>query len=510
MGCSSNKVKTIEPTNQKVNTEAGSTTATTQKPQEPHKPIGNDYKLKLSKATLVKFNPGKILNTYKVNEIIGQGSYGTVYRCKHLLTGDLRAIKKINKSTLRKVEVIEEDDMPSELKVHCLIDHPHIIKTYEYFKDDRNYYLVTEFITGGSLINKLKELKYFDEYTVALIMEQLLSCIYYLHSNNIVHRDLKPDNILLDIRNINEVSIKLIDFGLATTFEERQKINLLCGTAYYIAPEVIQESYDNQCDLWSAGCIMYFLLCGNPPFYASSPFGTFNKILNDNHSFEGRCWANISDSAKNLINKLLDKDSSKRISVKDALNHPWLSEIKSEIKDRPVNVPDYKENLEKFLGKNLLEQACAAYLVHHSSYLENEKELRNLFKKLDKSGDGRLTVQEMKEGFKLYVNDPFLDSHIGTIFSTMDNDGNNYIEYEEFIRASATISNNYSKAVLAEAFKHYDYDGSGRISSEELKLILKSNAKDENEIVQGIIKKIDLNGDGEVSFEEFLIMLNIK
>jgi calcium-dependent protein kinase len=479
-------------------------------PESPKKVV-NEYQLKLNKATLIKYNSGLISQYYKLLDILGQGSFGTVYKCKYILTGEERALKKINRKTVQKLEDLGDEDLPNELKIHCLIDHPHIIKTYEYFKDEKNYYIVTELVEGGSLIDMLKSQKFIDEQKVAAFIEQLLSCIYYLHSNKIVHRDLKPDNTLLNIRLDNDVNTKLIDFGMATTYDDNKMMDLLCGTAYYIAPEVIQECYTHKCDLWSIGCMMYFLLCGKPPFYGQSPYATFDKILNEQHDFNGKGWALVSESAKDLINKLLEKSVNKRPSAEEALNHPWFKEIKGNPsfgKGKIEILPDYKENLQKFLGKNLLEQACAAYVLHHTSHIENEKELTKLFKLLDKSNDGRLTIHELQHGYKEHLKDPFLDAHADEIFKHMDSDGDNFIEFEEFMRASAKISNNYSKAIWAEAFRHYDVDGSGKISSDELKNILSSDKKDKNQILKDLITKIDINRDGEVSFDEFLAMLN--
>jgi calcium-dependent protein kinase len=508
MGCSTGReMKTKD--NEGTTPKNESHVLTVPRPTIADGKIGNDYKLYLTKQTLIKFNPGLIQNHYKILNILGQGSFGTVYKCHYKLTGEERAIKLINKKDVQKMEGLQEDDLPNELKIHCLIDHPHIIKTFEYFKDSKNYYIVVEYMEGGSLIQKLKQLKFIDEKTVSKIIEQLLSCVYYLHSNKIAHRDLKPDNTLLNIKDEGEVNIKLIDFGLATIYEDKEVMDMLCGSPYYIAPEVIEERYDCKCDLFSVGCMMYFFLCGRPPFYGPSNHATFDLILHEPHDFEGGCWDQISKNAKDLLNKLLEKNPTKRFSADIALKHPWFIEMKDG-NTKPTILPNYKENLQKFLGKSLLEQACAAYVIHHSSHLENEKELRSLFKSIDKSNDGRLTFQELKQGYKEYLNDPFLDAHIEEIFINMDNDGDNFIEYEEFIRASVNIKNNYSKKLLAEAFAHYDADGSGKISSSELKCMLGGDKKEKSQVAKDLIMKIDENGDGEISFEEFLALLDIK
>ena len=153
-------------------------------------------------------------------------------------------------------------------------------------------------------------------------MKQLLSAVNYIHSNNIVHRDLKPENILLDTKKDN--IIKIIDWGTARFFDKSKKMNRINGTPYYIAPEVLAEKYDEKCDIWSCGVIMYIMLCGYPPFNAESDELILEKIKKGKFSFPPEEWDSVSPLAKDLVTKMLEFHPSKRLSANEALTHKWL------------------------------------------------------------------------------------------------------------------------------------------------------------------------------------------
>ena len=141
------------------------------------------------------------------------------------------------------------------------------MQIFEFYEDKKNFYIITELCEGGELFDKIGEKGSFTKNEAAWIMKQLLSAVNYIPSNNIVHRDLKPENILLDTKHDNNI-IKIIDWGTARFFDNSKKMNRISGTPYYIAPEVLAEKYDEKCDIWSCGVILYILLCGYPPFNA--------------------------------------------------------------------------------------------------------------------------------------------------------------------------------------------------------------------------------------------------
>lgn len=155
-----------------------------------------------------------------------------------------------------------------------MLDHPNILKLYEYFEDDQNFYLITELCTGGELFDKIIEKEQYLEQEAAQVFKEMLTGVNYCHSQGIVHRDLKPENFLLE--TTDEVCrIKIIDFGLSKIFSQRgartiARFHTKAGTPFYISPEVLTGNYDEGCDMWSAGCILYCMLCGYPPFFADN------------------------------------------------------------------------------------------------------------------------------------------------------------------------------------------------------------------------------------------------
>eukprot|EP00826_Nyctotherus_ovalis_P041018 TRINITY_DN4086_c0_g3_i1.p1 TRINITY_DN4086_c0_g3~~TRINITY_DN4086_c0_g3_i1.p1 ORF type:complete len:268 (+),score=76.80 TRINITY_DN4086_c0_g3_i1:468-1271(+) len=232
-----------------------------------------------------------------------------------------------------------EGDWLSEIKVLQQIDHPSIIKVYEFASDDNYYYLVSEyssltprFIEGGELFDEIIKRKYMCEEDAAYIIRQLLWAITYCHSRGIVHRDLKPENTLIDsVTESGKLNVKIIDFGAALLMRPEAKLSETLGTPYYIAPEVLNGSYNEKCDVWSIGVILFILLSGCAPFNGKTDEEIMNNVRKGEYSFKsnlhptlGRIWAHISDSAKDLIKKMLAYNPESRISAMNAFKHEWL------------------------------------------------------------------------------------------------------------------------------------------------------------------------------------------
>ncbi len=175
-------------------------------------------------------------------------------------------------------------------------DHPNIVKLYEFFGDSKYYYLVTEFVEGGELFDELQRRKVFSEQTAANIMRQLLSAIVYCHERKIAHRDLKPENILIESSSANDrMNIKVIDFGTAEAFSPNSKLRQTMGTPYYIAPEVLLKSYNEKCDVWSCGVIMYILLSGFPPFNGRTDEEIMKAVKRTKFSFHRTIFFAVAD-----------------------------------------------------------------------------------------------------------------------------------------------------------------------------------------------------------------------
>jgi len=174
--------------------------------------------------------------------------------------------------------------------------------------------LITEYCNGGELFERVKTMNGFTEKIAAFYMKQIISAVVHCHAQNIVHRDLKPENILFDSKK-QSANVKVIDFGTSRRFDPSKKLTKTLGTPYYIAPEVLHKNYNEKCDVWSLGVILYIMLCGYPPFNGRNEKEILKRVETGIFSFDPEEWANISTEAKTLINKMLILDPSKRISA---------------------------------------------------------------------------------------------------------------------------------------------------------------------------------------------------
>jgi len=465
-----------------------------------------DEDIRIGGSSFVRESRLSIKSQYTFIEKLGSGAFGTVYKVKHKKLGHLRAVKVLSKEILTSKHDSSDHLFLKEIEILSKLDHPNIIKIFDYYTDKNNYYVVNELAAGGELYDTIVKLQTFSEVQAAIIMKQLLSAVYYLHSNNIVHRDIKPENILLESQNEGDLSIKLIDFGAAVSFTKK-RLKEVTGTPYYIAPEVLLNSYSSKCDLWSCGVILYILLCGFPPFNGSTEVEILALVEKGEYDFLSDEWDRVSQEAKLFVTKLMTYDQNKRISAEEALKDTWL--LRNATEKLPKNDKSTRnalENLKKFQATQKLQQASIAFIVHQMSTNEITKDLRDIFKAMDTSGDGRLTMDEIKNGYqKFFKNSDFSESEFENMMKNLDSDQSGYIEYEEFLRATIKMENVLTDKNLELAFAFFDEDKSGTLEPAEIKKALGISASDQKqtEVINKLIKEIDLNNDGVVSLDEF-------
>ena len=174
----------------------------------------------------------------------------------------------------------------NEVDILRKADHPNIIRLYEFYEDEKHYHLVTEYISGGELFDFIIKSKMFSEGIAANFLRQILSAVAYCHEHNIVHRDIKPENILLD-KESPDATVKVIDFGTSAIYEETKQLTQKYGAAYYIAPEALRRDYNEKCDVWSCGVILYIFLCGRPPFSGRNDKEILLRVLQGHFTMPG-------------------------------------------------------------------------------------------------------------------------------------------------------------------------------------------------------------------------------
>ena len=460
-----------------------------------------------------EINPEKI---YHKEQILGTGAFGEVWLVKHK---DLRknfAMKLIKK---RKNKPEEEKEILNEIQILKNLDHPKILKILDFFSTSQLYYIITEYCPDGELFNEIIKVGKFDEGQSAFIMNQIFKAITYCHSKNIIHRDLKPENIMITDRERNGcLQVKIIDFGTAKISEKGQSENRYVGSSYYMAPEVMKRKYNEKCDLWSCGVIMYILLSGRPPFDGNDDDEILSNVKIGEYDLKSYPFPTLSDECKDLIKKLLTYEPDKRISASDALKHPWFKTAEFKKKDQINIVPpslakQMINNLKLYRSDNMLRCAVIAYLVHHNTNIEQCVEAGKLFNKIDLNNNGRIEKEELIKGIEKYwkLTRDEVEKEVDILFNHIDTDHNGFIEYEEFVRAAVDPKIFMSRNYLKFAFGYFDRDNSGDISLEEIKKRFMQTSKNNSSKVEAQLKEmfnnIDINGDGTISFEEFCKMM---
>ena len=448
------------------------------------------------------FNQGNISQNYKEVRKIGEGAFAQVYLCIHKPTQQKRAIKAIHKSGLHK-EQIETDKMLKEINVLKSLDHPNILRCYEIFEDKMHYYVSIEYCEGGELFTKLAKLKLFSEEQASQIMLQILSAISYCHERNVIHRDLKPENILLEESN-EKLNIKVADFGSSCILDSQKKLSGCFGSAYYIAPEVLLGEYNEKCDIWSCGIIMFIMLTGKPPYKGKNQSNIVRTIKVEPFQPNSRNCAEISRSALDLLHKMLDINQGKRISAKDAMAHEWIQQHrKHSVSDLTTSI----KSLEGFLSTTKIKDAVHIFLASQVINHEECKILTEQFRTLDKNSDGKISKEELIENYSETFDHDEAVRRAEYILSQVDVNGNGEIDYTEFLSACMNFKNYLSKETLSRAFQMFDVDGSGYITVEELKLVLGDGNTFGEEVWKALLKQVDTNGDGVIEFAEFLDLM---
>lgn len=452
------------------------------------------YNHRNSYSGLISVIWAKVTDHYTLNCLLGQGAFGSVYESTSNTTGVVRAIKsiKIQNFTSKSIQKIL-----NEVNILKSLDHPGILQIFEVYRDEKTLNIVTELCSGGNLFNKIQLRGYISENYSAKIMYDIITTVKFCHDAGIVHRDLKPENIIFEDDSL-DARIKIIDFGTSIKVRYLEKLNSFAGTAYYVAPEVINGEYNEMCDVWSIGVILYVMLCGRPPFAGKSLDEILRKIENEEVRYEGSIWMKISEACKSFLKKILVKNPKHRIGLEEMLLDPWIkNNFKGSGPENKLAKRAFRRLL-KFKCTNKLQMSILSFFTHQSITNEKIKELRKLFEQIDTNLDGQLSKQEIKEAMTKYGSSIGLD--VDEVFQQCDFDQNGFIEFSEFLTAVHSCELEFSKENLKKAFSLLDKDGNGKLSKKEIKEAL---IEIDEESIEQIFQQIDKNGSGEIDDEEF-------
>ena len=469
-----------------------------------------ELKLKVTINTLIEENNCAPTKKYKIISKLGDGSYGVVYLAVNIITKQNIAMKKI-----KKVKENEIDDMEIKNEINILkkLDHPNIVKIIEFYSAPKAYYIITDFCSCGELYNQIKN--QYSENQLAVLFYQVLSGLYYLHSNNIVHRDLKLENILISeiekdkVTNEKYFWVKIIDFGTAKIFEKNKSEKAVVGSSYYIAPEVLHKHYNEKCDTWSVGVILYMLIVGRAPFDGKTDEEIIENIEKGQFNSKHKKLLNSSEEVQDLVKKLLEVNVKKRLSSSEALKHPWFKKFNgkslySNIEKEKILV--YLNRLRNFRINSKFQQMVLAFIVHNIPNTKEAKDILKIFRMFNNKDDGKLTKKELYQGLILYYNEKEIKKEIDDIFLLLDGANRGCIEYEEFLRATLDQKFLLSEENLIYAFNFFDKDNTGKISVDKIKNIFIDDKVNED-VFRNIFNEIDSNQDGEIDFQEFKDMM---
>lgn len=260
----------------------------------------------------------KRVGQWELHRTLGEGTFSKVKLGIHCETGEQCAIKIIDKESLAKQGL--EEQLKREIAIMKVLRHKHVVQLHEVMQTVNHIYIVLELIPNGELFDHIVENRRFAEDMARKYFQQLISGLYYCHGQSIAHRDLKPENLLLD----KDYQLKISDFGLSNLQRPGEELGTVCGTPNYVAPEVLSDRGYNGClaDVWSCGVILFVMLAGYLPFDDTNTNALFNKIERG----EYRMSRHFSESAKDLIAKLLVVDTTKRLTLQEIIQHPWFSE----------------------------------------------------------------------------------------------------------------------------------------------------------------------------------------
>ena len=443
-----------------------------------------------------------IRNFYRFKGFLGEGHFGSVrsaFKRKEYSQHKVFAVKSIS---LKKLSEKEYRDLILEVKILSSLEHPHIVKFYETYHDNKYFHIVIELCRGNNLYMRLKKLKgRMKEEHVKIIILKILHAINYCHSKGIVHRDLKPENIVFESpssysndynenneeeNNDNDFNIKICDFGLSALKKSTDKLHTILGTPYYMAPEVLKGDYNEKCDIWSIAAITYYLITGTEPFKGDTSNQIFSRILYTEPDYSPTKFWNTSENLLDFLKKCFSKDPGVRPTALEALSHPWFENLFKKI------------HSPKFIGENIfynisttkkfsqLKRLIMRYVVYNMGHAE-----LNMYKKafiaFDKDNTGVITPEELKRLFAVY-HKTLSETQIKNIMSVSD-EKNDFLTYYEFIILCLQVEEFLSPIKLLDAFLFFDVDNNNEIDNDDLYMALLRWGKDviDKDMIEKII-----------------------
>ncbi|CAH8288891.1 unnamed protein product [Eruca vesicaria subsp. sativa] len=482
------------------------------KPKNKHNPFFNEYTSTTNSSSGAGFKFAHLKDPrerdislrYDLGRELGRGQFGTTYLCTDIETGEKYACKSILKKKLKTASDIE--DVRREVEIMMRIPkHQNLVSIKDSFEDDEAVYIVMECCEGGELFDRIVARGHYTERDAAALMKTILEVVQICHEDGVMHRDLKPENFLFANKNDNS-PLKAIDFGLSVFFKPGETFNEIVGSPYYMAPEVLKQNYGPEVDIWSAGVILYIMLCGVPPFWAETEQGVAKAIIRSVIDFKKDPWPKVSDTAKDLVRNMLEPDPKKRLSAAQVLaEHPWIM--------NPKKAPNaslgetVKARLKQFSVMNKFKKQALQVIADYLS-VEEVAGIKEAFEMMDNTKTGKINIEELKNGLLKLGHPQIPDADLQILMETADADGDGTLNYGEFVAVSVHLQKMANDEHLHKAFSFFDQNQSNYIEIEELReaLYVEVDASSEA-VIAAIMQDVDTDKDGRISYEEFAAMM---
>ncbi|OMJ80197.1 hypothetical protein SteCoe_19603 [Stentor coeruleus] len=389
------------------------------------------------KTSLITKEMGSLSNHFEILSAMGSTSTGTLLSARDLRSGTLRTIREVSKTIAS-----DHTNLFLEVTILSELDHPNILKVYQTIETNRSYYVVMESADGGNVQDRI--LKSGNEYLVGKFMQDIFSAVNYMHIKGIIHCDLHIGNLLLSNQTSDAVP-KVVGFTFSQKSSDMQEIDLALLNYQYISPDMLDGTVNEKTDIWSLGIILYKLLVGKLPFASKNKKDILEAIYKADLDFEDPNFVNLSHNAKDLLQKLLVRDSFNRLSAKDALNHVWLQQTN---KDVGLSY-EIVQKLRRFKIKTNIVRSMLSFLNFKLDFKEHE--IIGLFKKMDVNHDGNIAKDEMTESFKSIGID--CANEIDSIMNNLDMDQSGSLDFTELKIVLINWDKEIKKKLLGKVFE---------------------------------------------------------
>lgn len=450
-------------------------------------------------ATNIRFHKGKQVTddyTLQTEDVLGTGYSGPVYSALAKESGKKYAIKDI---LLGGISPGKLQELETECEVFLCVDHPHVARLVDVYRMRNKLSLVMECLDGGELFDRVLERKAYLEADTADTAYQMLLALNYLHEHHIVHRDVKLENFLYESPTSDH--LKLIDFGFSKILVSGISgiMSKRCGTLEYMAPEVLDQSYTMQCDMWSLGVTTFILLSGYMPFAGER--SSLMQNIRQRNIFVKDAWREVSRQADDFVLSLLEVDPAKRLTSAQALQHSFITERSKRWKHTGELAVDQSTSaaLYGFAAASKIRRAALTAMAW-SLTADDRKDLREEFMAMDKDNSGTISLSEFTEVVRNQYE--ISGEDIERAFEQIDAAGDHEIHYTEFLAAMVSKRVNLYEDLLRSTFRRFDKDDSGYLEPKELQEVL--GEEFDGSDIEELMDDADDNHDGKISWAEFL------